>query len=375
MPKNPLKSTGKSKPKFPVNKPPKSKKPKLPKPTQNLKPYKSKSISAPKAKKPKPPAYKRQLRKNETARRKVLQRIERWVEKGYTFDKSVYEKIGGATADEIKETYGGAKLQKYFATKPPKAPKEKAERANQPKPKKPKKISYDRIKANERKKAEAELREERKRVNQRIRRLQKRGYYFDPDELSHIRDLTMDELRERFGRDTVYNRGVWIDKSTGEVIQGTTRRGMERREAARKAAETRAKKKGRKSIMPHEEDIVLGNFHAEIDEMFNTVKSELHGIVDSAVAERGKEEVCRSIKKNIDELREIMKKLEVSPVKRSTNWTTDTNLAVTRFVSLIYERALTSEELRRYADMEDLSETENRYARDDWYFEEYDDDE
>lgn len=233
---------------------------------------------------------------------------------------------------------------------------------------------------NTRKKSKAKKKptkteQERKRAKERIKRLQKRGYYFDPDDILNLEKANIHKIRKEYGKDTVYKKAIWIDKSTGEVIQGTTRRGMERREAARKAAETRAKKKGRKSIMPHEEDIVLGNFHAEIDEMFNTVKSELHGIVDSAVDERGKEEVCRSIKKNIDELREIMKKLEVSPVKRSTNWTTDINLAVTRFVSLIYERALTSEELRRYADMEDLSEIENRYARDDWYFEEYDDDE
>ena len=392
MAKNPLAGKSKKPQLAPQNKPPKAKKPKLPKPTQNVTTYKPKSVSIPKAKKAKPPKVdKRKAQKNDTARRKVLSRIDKWVQKGYTFNQSVYDKIAGATADEIKAQFGGAKLNAYFETKPPKAPKEKVknppkisykriknkertayEKANNPPKKKPKKISYDRIKKKERKEAEIELQKERARVNARIRRLQKRGYYFDTDEIAHLRGLTLDELKEKFGRDTVYNQAIWINKDTNEVIQGTTRRQMERREAARKAAETRSKKKGR-NFLPHEEDIIIGNFHAGISAMVRPIKEQLHAIVDSAVDENGKQAVARAITRHIDELRQIMLELEESPKPWVTEWVRRQGTAITRFISDIYDRALTSEELRQAGRLEEQSEVEFNTIVGDYDFDEYDD--
>lgn len=392
MAKNPLAGKSKKPQLASQNKPPKAKKPKLPKLAQTIKPYKPKSKPFPKPKKAKPPKVdKRKRQKNDTARRKILNRINKWVEKGYTFNQSVYDKIAGATAEEIKEQFGGAKLNAYFETKPPKAPKEKVknppkisykrvknkertayEKANNPPKKKPKKISYDRIKKQERKIADTELSKERQRVTARVRRLQKRGYYFDSDELVNIRDLTLDELREQYGRDTIYKKAIWIDKDTNEVIQGTTRRQMERREAGRKAAQTRAKKKGR-NFLPHEEDIIIGNLHSEISDMVRPIKEQLHGIVDSAVEENGKQSVARAITRHIDELRQIMLELDESPKPWDTEYVRRQGTAITRFISDIYDRALTSEELRQAGRLEEQSEVEYNTIAGDYDFDEYDD--
>lgn len=210
--------------------------------------------------------------------------------------------------------------------------------------------------------------QERKRAKERIKRLQKRGYYIDPDDILNLDKANIHKIRKEYGKDTIYKKAIWIDKETNEVIEGTTRRGMERREAARKAAETKARKKGQKSIMPREEDIIINNLLSVIDDMQSSVKTELRGIVESAVEENGKIQVAKAIKKNTEEIHSIINELAYYKSAKYIN-----SLPVTRFARDIYERTLTSEELRRYGNDEDLSEIENRFNNDDYYFDEYDD--
>lgn len=210
--------------------------------------------------------------------------------------------------------------------------------------------------------------QERKRAKERIKRLQKRGYYIDPDDILNLDKANIHKIRKEYGKDTIYKKAIWIDKDTNEVIQGTTRRQMERREAARKAAETKARKKGQKSIMPREEDIIINNLLDVIDDMQSSVKTELRAIVESAVADNGKIQVAKAIKKNIEEIHSIINELAFYKSAKYIN-----TLPVTRFARDIYERSLTSEELRRYGNDEDLSEIENRFNNDDWFLDEDDD--
>lgn len=214
--------------------------------------------------------------------------------------------------------------------------------------------------------------QERKRAKERIKRLQKRGYYIDPDDILNLDKANIHKIRKEYGKDTIYKKAIWINKDTNEVIQGTTRRQMERREAARKAAETRSKKKGR-NFLPHEEDIIIGNFHAEISAMVRPIKEQLHAIVDSAVDENGKQAVARAITRHIDELRQIMLELEESPKPWDTEWVRRQGTAITRFISDIYDRALTSEELRQAGRLEEQSEVEFNTIVGDYDFDEYDD--
>jgi hypothetical protein len=93
-----------------------------------------------------------------------------------------------------------------------------------------------------------EVRKERKRVQQNIRRMKKRGYIFDDFEIpqneytkkGNISKKTLKKLKA-LTPDTLYKKARWIDTETGEILTGKERRKEERHERAQKAAETRKK--------------------------------------------------------------------------------------------------------------------------------------
>ena len=95
-----------------------------------------------------------------------------------------------------------------------------------------------------------EIRKERKRVQQNIRRMKKRGFFFDDFELPEIEYMktgnvskkTLNKLKA-ITPNVLYQSARWVDTETGEILTGKERQKEERHERAQKSARTRKRKK------------------------------------------------------------------------------------------------------------------------------------
>lgn len=85
-----------------------------------------------------------------------------------------------------------------------------------------------------------------KRIKQFINRAEKRGYRFESDIIpttpKRITKKTIQKLQE-LTPTVLYEKSTTIDYETGEIISGTIGRQNERKESAKKSAETRKRKK------------------------------------------------------------------------------------------------------------------------------------
>lgn len=94
----------------------------------------------------------------------------------------------------------------------------------------------------------AEIRKERKRVQQNIRRMKKRGFFFDDFEVpsieytktGNVSKKTMNKLKA-LTPNILYENARWVDTETGEILTGKERQKQEHHERSQKAAETRKK--------------------------------------------------------------------------------------------------------------------------------------
>lgn len=103
-----------------------------------------------------------------------------------------------------------------------------------------------------------------KRIKQAIRRAEKRGYRFTEDVLpqkpKRITQKEIQKLKQIKG-DTLYDKATFLDQETGEIVKGTEGRKLERKESARKSAETRKRKKQQQEqqYYPNGGDIIANN--------------------------------------------------------------------------------------------------------------------
>lgn len=96
----------------------------------------------------------------------------------------------------------------------------------------------------------AEIRKERKRVQQNIRRMKKRGFFFDDFEVplieytktGNVSKKTLNKLRV-LTPNILYEKARWLDTETGEILTGKERRKEERHERSQKSAQTQKRKR------------------------------------------------------------------------------------------------------------------------------------
>lgn len=87
---------------------------------------------------------------------------------------------------------------------------------------------------------------ERRRLQQFVRRANKRGYEF-PDDV--VPDMPKRVTRKRLEQikntkpDVLYNKAIWVDHNTGEVLDGSHAVKLERQAKAYKASKTRKQNK------------------------------------------------------------------------------------------------------------------------------------
>lgn len=117
---------------------------------------------------------------------------------------------------------------------------------------------------------------ERRRIQQFIRRAEKRGYIFDnnilPQQPKRITKASVAKLK-KITPNLIYKKGRYIDQSTGEIIKGLKGRELERKRATEKAAETRRKKKTKKK--PNIADIIIQNFISYISGFPDLISKEI----------------------------------------------------------------------------------------------------
>ena len=101
-----------------------------------------------------------------------------------------------------------------------------------------------------------EYRQQRRRIQQFIRRAEKRGYVFDkqvlPDKPKRITKQSVERLKKRTP-DTLYKKARYGGEATyGEIVSGEKGRKLERKRVAEKAAETRKYREALRRQPEHE---------------------------------------------------------------------------------------------------------------------------
>lgn len=129
----------------------------------------------------------------------------------------------------------------------------------------------------------------KKNLSQLIRRAQKRGYYWEPEEILKAKSLSEKELKKLSKNKwaAFYKRGTYVVPGTDDVVTGTTGKTLEARAAARKAAATRLM---RKTGISAPEYIKQGAGEVELDAGLHKV-SELYAKmadIPSVVMHQGK---------------------------------------------------------------------------------------
>lgn len=125
-----------------------------------------------------------------------------------------------------------------------------------------------------------EYRKQRKRVQQSIRRAEKRGYVvpenFLPDIPKNITKSSVNRLK-KLDTNKLYSKSIKVDYETGEIIPGDKARIQERKESSRRAAQTRKENlynarpvkytpppQETYESFPNEADILIQNFRADV---------------------------------------------------------------------------------------------------------------
>lgn len=128
----------------------------------------------------------------------------------------------------------------------------------------------------------AEIRKKRKRVQQNIRRMEKRGFFFDDFEVPQIEytktgnvsKKTLNKLKA-LTPNVLYKKARWVDTETGEILSGIERRKEERHQRSQKSAQTRKYKRSGKIYIDDSEGGNIPTFSI-VDEIL----SRLSGLPD-----------------------------------------------------------------------------------------------
>lgn len=158
---------------------------------------------------------------------------------------------------------------------------------------------------------------ERRRIQQQIRRMKKRGY--------EIRENTLPKKPKRITRasvnrlknvkpDTIYKKASF-KMPNGQKISGMERRKAERREAARKAAQTRQYNRIKSGMDSGEPDpkyeegrLILDGIYNKIDSIDNqhdVAAAHLYNILDREINKYGEETVCRQIAEAPQDIKDL----------------------------------------------------------------------
>ena len=153
------------------------------------------------------------------------------------------------------------------------------------------------------------------RIKNFIRRATKRGYEFSdnviPTMPKRVTKKSIEKIKNIKPKD-LYSKASYLDKSTGEIVSGSTGRKIERNLSTQKAKETRKNNNNKRHSNNNKnyityETVIMKNFYEYIKTFTsNKIRDSLFGMIKSLEHEQGRTEVAKALQNMPLQFHEIL---------------------------------------------------------------------
>ena len=153
------------------------------------------------------------------------------------------------------------------------------------------------------------------RIKNFIRRATKRGYEFSDDIIptmpKRVTTKSIEKIKNIKPKD-LYSKASYLDKSTGEIVSGSTGRKIERNLSTQKAKETRKNNNNKRHSNNNKnyityETVILGNFYKYIKSFTSyKIRDGLFGMIKTLEHEQGRTEVAKALQNMPLQFHEIL---------------------------------------------------------------------
>lgn len=153
------------------------------------------------------------------------------------------------------------------------------------------------------------------RIKNFIRRATKRGYEFSdnviPNMPKRVTKKSIEKIKNIKPKD-LYSKASYLDKSTGEIVSGSTGRKIERNLSTQKAKETRKNNNNKRHSNNNKnyityETVIMKNFYEYIKSFTsNKIRDSLYGMIKSLEHEQGRTEVAKALQNMPLQFHEIL---------------------------------------------------------------------
>ena len=153
------------------------------------------------------------------------------------------------------------------------------------------------------------------RIKNFIRRATKRGYEFSdnviPTMPKRVTKKSIEKIKNIKPKD-LYSKASYLDKSTGEIVSGSTGRKIERNLSTQKAKETRKNNNNKRHSNNNKnyityETVIMRNFYEYIKSFTsNKIRDSLFGMIKTLEHEQGRTEVAKALQNMPLQFHEIL---------------------------------------------------------------------
>ena len=153
------------------------------------------------------------------------------------------------------------------------------------------------------------------RIKNFIRRATKRGYEFSdnviPTMPKRVTKKSIEKIKNIKPKD-LYSKASYLDKSTGEIVSGSTGRKIERNLSTQKAKETRKNNNNKRHSNNNKnyityERVIMKNFYEYIKSFTsNKIRDSLYGMIRTLEVEQGRTEVAKALQNMPLQFHEIL---------------------------------------------------------------------
>lgn len=153
------------------------------------------------------------------------------------------------------------------------------------------------------------------RIKNFIRRATKRGYEFSdnviPTMPKRVTKKSIEKIKNIKPKD-LYSKASYLDKSTGEIVSGSTGRKIERNLSIQKAKETRKNNNNKRHSNNNKnyityETVIMKNFYEYIKSFTsNKIRDSLYGMIKTLEYEQGRTEVAKALQNMPLQFHEIL---------------------------------------------------------------------
>ena len=153
------------------------------------------------------------------------------------------------------------------------------------------------------------------RIKNFIRRATKRGYEFSdnviPTMPKRVTKKSIEKIKNIKPKD-LYSKASYLDKSTGEIVSGSTGRKIERNLSTQKAKEIRKNNNNKRHSNNNKnyityETVIMKNFYEYIKSFTsNKIRDSLFGMIKTLEYEQGRTEVAKALQNMPLQFHEIL---------------------------------------------------------------------